>query len=92
MKPPAMSATTTPPSRLREWLTWLCVSTPYLLLLGLVTLALHVRLGLGRWPVPIFENYVTVPYLLHEHYVYTWLLLTVIGSLPAWGLLLRAFP
>jgi len=88
MKPPAMSATTTPPSRLREWLTWLCVSTPYLLLLGLVTLALHVRLGLGRWPVPIFENYVTVPYLLHEHYVYTWLLLTVIGSLPAWGLLL----
>ena len=92
MKPPAMSATTTPHSRLREWLTWICVSTPYLLLLGLVTLALHVRLGLGRWPVPIFENYVTVPYLLHEHYVYTWLLLTVIGSLPAWGLLLRAFP
>jgi len=83
------SATTTePPSRLRDRLAWLCVSTPYLLLLALVTLAFHVRLGLGRWPVPVIENYQTASYLLHQHYVHTWLLITVVGALPAWGLLL----
>jgi len=83
-----MTTPSTAPSRLRDWFSWLCINTPLLLLLGLLTLALHVRLGLGRWPVPVIENYQTASYLLHEYFVCTWLLITVTGSLPAWALLL----
>lgn len=52
---------------------WLCVLSPFFLLLTFITLALHVRLGLGHWPKPNFENYETPLFEIHE------LILLVIG-------------
>ncbi len=36
-----------------------------ILLFAVVTLAVHVRLGLGRWPTPIYESYRTSASILH---------------------------
>jgi hypothetical protein len=39
--------------------TWLCAASSHSLLGILAGFALHVRLGLGHWPKPMWENYTT---------------------------------
>jgi len=39
------------------WITWVPVLAPALLLFAFLTLAAHVRLGLGHWPRPMWEEY-----------------------------------
>ena len=59
-----------------------------LLLLAFITLAVHVRVGLGHWPTPMFENFHTPAYSAHEQ-VLTWIgFFTVFAAIPLWLLML----
>lgn len=69
-------------------LTWALVLSPVLLLVLFLTLAVHVRLGLGHWPKPMRENYHTAAYSSHEHIFTLFALVTVYGAVPLWLLLL----
>jgi hypothetical protein len=65
-------------------LTWALVLSPLLLLFVFLTLAAHVRLGLGHWPTPMMENYDTTAYNQHEQ-VFIWVaLFTVYAAIPLW--------
>ena len=46
-------------------IAWLCALSPAILLLIVLALAVHVRLGLGHWPTPMSESYRTPASLLH---------------------------
>jgi hypothetical protein len=65
-------------------LTWAVASSPRLLLLIFLTLAAHVRVGLGHWPIPILEHYQTTAYSLHAR-AFIWLALFVVyAAIPLW--------
>ena len=69
------------------------MSSPLLLLFVFLSLAAHVRLGLGHWPPPMFENYKTTAYSQHEQ-VFIWVaLFTVFAAIPLWlaSLCIRVF-
>ncbi|OYV05924.1 MAG: hypothetical protein CFE26_09045 [Verrucomicrobiales bacterium VVV1] len=74
-------------SRPKAFWTWIPSLAPLGLFLGVLSLAAHVRLGLGRWPVPMIENYDTKGYHYHEMLVF----LLGIGALyvagPLWAIL-----
>lgn len=68
--------------------SWLLVITPALLLVGFITLAAHVRIGLGHWPTPMIENYDTAAYWIHDR-VLVWVgMFTVFAAIPLWLLTL----
>lgn len=46
-------------------IAWSFALSPIVLLLIIVTLAVHIRLGLGHWPTPVYENYRTPASVLH---------------------------
>lgn len=50
----------------RAFWTWIPGLAPMLLLVAILTLAAHVRLGLGHWPTPMVESYHSPGYLRHE--------------------------
>lgn len=79
-------------SALRFLPTWLCVLTPVILLLVFITLALHVRIGLGHWPQPMIEDYRTEAYYRHQELFRLTAYATFYGALPCWMLLIIAFP
>lgn len=68
--------------------TWACALAPYLLLANFALLALHVRFGLGRWPVPMVDNYTAPLFTLHYHLCLLTLLSTFSVALPVFFLLL----
>jgi membrane-bound acyltransferase YfiQ involved in biofilm formation len=49
---------------------WTCASSSSVLLIVYVTFGLHLRLGLGHWPMPMVEDYDSPIFRLHE-----WLLI-----------------
>jgi hypothetical protein len=60
------------------------MSSPLLLLFVFLSLAAHVRLGLGHWPTPMLESYKTAAYDQHEQ-VFVWVaLFTVYAAVPFW--------
>ena len=64
--------------------TWLCVVAPWILLLLIVALAVHVRLGLGHWPKPMVEDYHTLACKLHDDIIGCMFLFSVYAALPLW--------
>lgn len=46
-------------------MNWLCALSSMILFLIVISLAVHVRLGLGHWPTPIYESYRTSAFVLH---------------------------
>jgi len=50
----------------RRVTTWACALSPPAALLVFASLGLHVRLGLGHWPKPMWEDYTTAAYRAHE--------------------------
>ncbi len=62
-----------------------------LLLALIVSLALHVRLGLGHWPVAMVENYDSLLFDLHEWCILIVGMFAVYAAIPLW-LLLIAIP
>jgi hypothetical protein len=60
------------------------MSSSLLLLFVFLTLAAHVRVGLGHWPTPMLENYQTAAYNRHTQ-AFIWLaLVTVYAAVPLW--------
>ncbi len=59
-----------------------------MLLLLIVTLAVHVRLGLGHWPRPVWETYETTAFNLHMLAVWSLAWLSVFAAPPIWLILL----
>ena len=60
------------------------MSSSLLLLFVFITLAAHVRLGLGHWPTPMLEKYQTAAYDGHEQ-MFVWVaLFTVYAAVPLW--------
>lgn len=70
--------------------TWLCVVTPWLLLLIGLSLAAHVRLGLGHWPKPMTEDYSTTAFQAHFRVLQVSFVLALYSFVPVWMLLLCA--
>ncbi|MGI9241741.1 MAG: hypothetical protein ACR2RV_13145 [Verrucomicrobiales bacterium] len=48
-----------------QQLTWIPAISSLVVLFAYVSLAFHVRIGLGHWPKPMFENYDTNFYYAH---------------------------
>ena len=68
----------------RRFLTWTLMSSSLLLLFIFLSLAAHVRVGLGHWPTPMLENNETAAYNGHEQ-VFIWgTLFTIYAAVPLW--------
>ena len=73
-------------SRWSIW-TWLCGLSSLVLLLTLITFAVHIRIALGRWPA-FGENYNSAIFRLHELTLVGVRLFTVYAAPLAWLILL----
>lgn len=69
-------------------LTWGCVWTPVVLLLCIVSLGMHTRLGLGHWPEPMVDKYTTPAFSFHTQAVIGLGLFTMYAAGPLWLLCL----
>lgn len=58
------------------------------LLLCILSLGMHVRLGLGHWPQPMVDKYTTAAFSFHTQAVIGLALFTMYGAGPLWLLLL----
>src|SRR5262245_24147682 len=70
--------------------TWLCVMTPWVLIVVGLSLALHVRLGLGHWPNPVVEHYTTPAFQTHLWGFRASFVFALYSLAPVWMLLLCA--
>ena len=68
----------------RRSVSWALVFSPIVLLLVFVTLAAHVRIGLGHWPKPMWEDYSTPAYTAHLLVFVGVALFTVYAAIPLW--------
>jgi hypothetical protein len=64
--------------------TWICGASSVALLLTFITMAAHVRLGLGHWPTPMTEDYRTLGFRIHEWALIGILMFTVYVAGPLW--------
>jgi hypothetical protein len=64
--------------------TWLFALSPIVLLLTIIALAVHMRLGLGHWPTPFHENYQTPATILHMSVLERTLNFSVYFAGPLW--------
>jgi hypothetical protein len=64
--------------------TWALVSSPFVLLLLFVALALYVRQALGHWPTPMRENYHPETYRQLDGVVTLFAMFTVYAAIPLW--------
>ena len=69
-----------------ERITWTSALSSLALFLTAVGLALHVRLGVGHWPGPMWEDYRTTGYDVHALAVMGIWLFTVYAAVPLWTL------
>ncbi len=72
------------------WPSWLCALGPLAMTAGLVTLMLHVRLGVGHWPEPMREDYRTFASNAHS-LVELWLFAHSLMLAPVSWLVLLCF-
>jgi hypothetical protein len=71
-----------------SFLTWILSFSSLALLLGILSLAVHVRLGLGHWPEPMVEGYDTTAFKLHQWLVFAIGHFAIFLAIPLWPLLL----
>jgi hypothetical protein len=69
-------------------IAWAFALSPFVLLLTIIAMAVHIRLGLGHWPTPIYENYQTPASLLHMRFLERTLDFSVYFAGPLWLLCL----
>lgn len=72
------------------WPSWLCALGPLAMTAGLVTLMLHVRLGVGHWPEPMREDFRTFAYNAHS-LITLWLFAHSLMLAPVSWLVLLCF-
>lgn len=65
-------------------LVWIPAVSPWAALGALITLALHVRLGLGHWPKPMHETYETAWYTAHGGTVIVLFLFALVAAPILW--------
>jgi hypothetical protein len=70
-----------------RWFAWPLVLSPLVLLLVLVSLAVHIRIGLGHWPIPFQDDYHSGAYRLHEKLLPGFFIAAIV-ALPIWLVLL----
>lgn len=64
---------------------WACASSLFVLFGIYLLFALHIRLDLGRWPVPMFEQYPEPPLVqLHGWVLLLWGYFSVFAAGPLW--------
>lgn len=68
--------------------TWLCAASPLFVLLLFVTMALHVRLGYGRWPQDAIDDFPALHFRLHEWMFLEAILFSVFAPMPLLGALI----
>lgn len=73
-------------SRLVQLLSWVAAWSPAALFVVLLTMAAHIRLGLGHWPTPMVEDYETKLFQTHETVFFFTYALSVLSALPLWVL------
>lgn len=78
-----------PPVEVRP--SWACALAPWGFLVLLATTILHLRLGLGRFPEPMIEDYQTPAFRAHAALTHGLGVVAFLGA-PALWLLLMAFP
>jgi len=75
--------------RFKPPVTWFCAALPLVALLIFVSMALHVRLSMGRWPNDALEIKDMSPGLaLHDFVFAAMLLFGGFGAVPLWLILL----
>jgi hypothetical protein len=63
---------------------WVSALSPTILLMVLVTFALHVRIGVGHWPTPMWEDYRTPLAARHEGLIELVLFFTLFAAPAIW--------
>src|SRR5262245_11796038 len=74
--------------QLKAWPTWFCALMPAVLFAEVISLVLHVRIGLGHWPRPMIEKFSTPWFDTHEKICFLVALLTIYVAPAIWFLLL----
>ena len=80
------------PQRRFPFVSWSCALSPFALLLVFLAFGVHIRLGIGHWPIPMIENYHSTAFSIHEWVlmICVWFSLFVAGPLWLICLLLRS--
>ena len=68
--------------------TWICAFSSLVLLALILSLAVHLRLGLGHWPQSMDEDYSTAAFKVHEAVVYFVAHFAIFMAIPLWPVLL----
>jgi hypothetical protein len=68
-------------TKIFQYATCFCACLPWLVVIAWGGLAAHVRLGLGHWPAPLWDQYTTVLFQWHGVLV-----------IVLWAALLLTFP
>jgi hypothetical protein len=71
--------------------SWACALAPWAFLILLTTVILHLRLGLGRFPKPMWDDYLTPAFRLHSSIVHASGVLSAL-TVPVVWLALQWFP
>ena len=72
------------PQRRFRFVSWSCAFSPVTLLLVFLTFGVHVRLGLGHWPTPMFEDYHSTAFSIHEWVLIICLWFALFLAGPIW--------
>jgi hypothetical protein len=72
------------PTKLGWAVSWTCSLSSLALLLLTLGLALHVRVGLGHWPRPMWEDYQTLGFQTHQLALLGVGLFAVYAAVPVW--------
>ena len=74
-----------PASRRFPAVAWVCALSSCILLALYLLLAWHIRLDLGRWPVPMFEQYrEPLLFRIHCQLLVIWGLFSIFAAGPIW--------
>lgn len=68
--------------------TWICALSSTVLLLTFLSLAVHVRLGLGHWPQSMVEDYHSAAFRVHEWVLEVVAHFAIFLAIPTWPFLL----
>lgn len=64
--------------------SWSCALSPFALLFVFLTVGVHIRLGLGHWPTPMFEDYHSPAFSIHEWTLIVCFWFAVFVAGPLW--------
>lgn len=67
--------------------SWLCFCSlvPWILLLVVISLSLHLRVGLGHWAHSTWDHYDSAAFSFHSALGVLFLLSSLFLALPTWG-------